>query len=327
MIQRIAVLVFDGIGSFHLSIPAMVFGEDRTSLGLPRIEVVPCALTPGRICSSLGLEMTVRHGPEAMSEADLLIVPSWKDMNKPAPPALLEGLRQAHRAGKPVVGLCLGAFLVAEAGLLDGRTATTHWAWADEFQRRFPRVELDPHVLYIDHGDVVTSAGTAAGLDCCLHLIRKEYGAELANRLARRLVIPPHRQGGQAQYVEHPVRVNGRTDRIGQTLEWAQAHLGEALDIDRLANHAAMSRRTFTRHFQKSTGMSVVPWLTQQRIRLAQRLLETSDSPVERIAEMAGFGNPLSLRIAFMKELNTTPSHYRREFAASVTTRPSVSSC
>ena len=314
MIQRIAVLAFDGIGSFHLSIPYMVFGDDRTSLGLPETEILLFATTPGRIRSSMGLEMNVQHGLEAMEEADLVILPAWADIDRPAPEALLESLVQTHRAGKPIVGLCLGAFLVAEAGLLDGRTATTHWAWADIFRQRFPQVSLDPHVLYIDHGDVVTSAGTAAGLDCCLHLLRKECGADLANRLARRLVTPPHRQGGQAQYVEHATKLNGSVDRIGQTLEWALAHLDRPLDIDTLADHAAMSRRTFTRHFQKATGLSVVQWLTRQRIYLAQSLLETTDTPIEQISTMAGFGSALSFRAAFTKELDTTPSQYRREF-------------
>lgn len=314
MIQRIAVLAFDGISSFHLSIPYAVFGEDRTSIGLPKFEMAMCAPHPGRIRTSAGFELDVASGPEALKHADLVIIPSWKEVDRAAPEELLAGVRDAHQAGKVIVGLCLGAFVLAEAGLLDGRKATTHWAWAELFKQRFPKVTIDPQVLYIDHGDAVTSAGMAAGLDCCLHLLRKACGAELANRLARRLVIPPHRQGSQAQYVEHPVRINGNGDRIGQALEWARGRLGEALDIDGLANHAAMSRRTFTRHFQKATGMSVLQWLTTQRLHLAQRLLETTGTSIERISAMAGFRSPLSLRAAFMKELGTTPSLYRREF-------------
>jgi len=169
-------------------------------------------------------------------------------------------------------------------------------------------------VLYIDHGDVVTSAGTAAGLDCCLHLLRQEVGAELANSVARRLVIPPHRQGGQAQYVEQPAALNAGSSRLSQTLEWALGRIHEPLGIDALAGHAAMSRRTFTRHFQKATGMGVVAWLAAQRLCLAQRLLESSDLPIEEITGRAGFGSPLSLRLAFAKALDTTPSQYRREF-------------
>jgi transcriptional regulator GlxA family with amidase domain len=178
-------------------------------------------------------------------------------------------------------------------------------------------VTLDSHVLYIDHGDVVTSAGTAAGMDCCLHLLRQDLGAELANRVARRLVIPPHRQGSQAQYVEQPSFGSTGVDRIAKALEWAQARLESNLDIDTLASHAAMSRRTFTRHFQMATGMSFVRWLTGQRLFLAQRLLETTDVPIEQVASRTGFGSALSLRLAFAKALNTTPSQYRREFGSS----------
>lgn len=324
MIQRIAVFVFEGISPFHLSVPHLVFGEARTGLDLPVFELVYFALAPGRVHTSMGSQIAVTQGLEAMQHADLIIFPSWQQVDQPVAPALLAALQQAHQRGAVVLGLCLGAFIVAEAGLLDGRTATTHWEWAEPFARRFPRVTLDAQVLYIDHGDVITSAGTAAGLDCCLHVLRKQCGAERAARLARRLVIPPHRQGGQAQFVEHPVRPEQHPDRLGQTLEWARSQLTEPLDIDRLAAHAAMSRRTFTRHFAKATGMSVVQWLTVQRVTQAQRLLETTDWPIEQVAQRAGFGSVLSLRQAFSKELNTTPRQYRREFRgeAAVTVEP-----
>lgn len=319
MIQRIAILAFDGISSFHLAIPYTVFGEDRTEIGLPKFEVTLCALEPWRVRSSMGFEMSVSHNLQAFMDADVVIIPSWTEVDKPAPRELIGALRAAHQAGKIIVGLCLGAFVVAEAGLLDGRKGTTHWAWAESFRKRFPQVTLDPLVLYIDHGDVITSAGTAAGLDCCLHLLRKACGAELANRLARRLVIPPHRQGGQAQYVEQPVQANGGAARISQTLDWARGCLDTELNIDKLASHAAMGRRTFTRHFQKATGMTVLQWLTQQRLYLVQRLLESTDIPIERISGMAGFGSALSLRLAFMKELKTTPNRYRQEFRGKTT--------
>jgi transcriptional regulator GlxA family with amidase domain len=236
-------------------------------------------------------------------------------VERSAPAPVIEALQRAHRRGSRIVGLCMGSFPVAEAGLLDGRAGTTHWAWAETFARRFPAVRLDPKVLYIDHGDVVTSAGTAAGLDCCLHLLRQDVGAELANRVARRLVVPPHRQGSQAQFVEQPSLADTGVDRMARTLEWAQAHLDQDCGIDALARRAAMSRRSFTRHFHQATGMSVVQWLTAQRLALAQRLLETTDAPMERVAQKAGFGSPLSLRLAFARELDTTPSLYRREFS------------
>ncbi len=314
MPRHIAVLAFDGISAFHLSVPHMVFGEDRQEIGLPRYVISVCAVKPGIIRSSMGLEMKVRNGLAALDKADMVIIPSWNDIRHASSPLLLRRLQKAHRRGARIVGLCLGAFVVAEAGLLDGRAATTHWSWSGLFGERFPKVKLEPDVLYIDQGDVVTSAGTAAGLDCCLHLLRQDHGAEIANRLARRLVIPPHRQGNQAQYVEQPSVANRGADRIANTLEWMQGRLDQDLDIDAMAGHAAMSRRTFTRHFHKATGMSVGRWLTAQRVFLAQRLLETSDAPVERIAAQAGFGSSLSLRLCFSKVLHTTPSRYRREF-------------
>lgn len=312
---RIALLAFDGISDFHLAVPHMVFGEDRRAMGIPRYRVEVCAARPGLIRSAAGFELRIRHGLEALQRADTVIVPSWNEVERAAPTPVIEALQAAHRRGRRIVGLCMGAFLVAEAGLLDGRTGTTHWAWAELFARRFPEVQLDPKVLYIDHGDVVTSAGTAAGLDCCLHLLRRDIGAELANRVARRLVVPPHRQGSQAQYVEQPTLSNSGVQRLARTLEWAQAHLDEELGIDALARRAAMSRRTFTRHFHDATGLSVVQWLTAQRLSLAQRLLETTDAPIERVAQKAGFGSPLSLRLGFSKALGTTPSQYRREFS------------
>lgn len=315
MQKRIALLAFDGISDFHLAVPHMVFGEDRRDLGVPRYRVDVCAARKGSIRSSAGFELRIRHGLEALKGADMVIVPSWNEVERAAPVAVIEALQAAHRRGSRIVGLCMGAFLVAEAGLLDGRAGTTHWAWAELFAQRFPEVSLDPKVLYIDHGDVVTSAGTAAGLDCCLHLLRRDIGAELANRVARRLVVPPHRQGSQAQYVEQPSINNSGVDRLARTLEWVQAHLDEDLGIDALARRAAMSRRTFTRHFHDATGLSVVQWLTAQRLSLAQRLLETTDAPIEKVAQKAGFGSPLSLRLSFAKALDTTPSQYRREFS------------
>ena len=315
MPRHIALLVFDGISDFHLAVPHTVFAEDRSHIGVPRYRVSVCAARRGPIRTAAGLELRGAHGLDALKHADTVIVPSWYDVERAAPAPVIEALRRAHRRGSRVVGLCMGAFPVAEAGLLDGRAGTTHWAWTETFARRFPAVRLDPKVLYIDHGDVVTSAGTAAGLDCCLHLLRQDVGAELANRVARRLVVPPHRQGSQAQFVEQPTLHNTGVDRMARTLEWAQAHLDQDCGIDVLARRAAMGRRTFTRHFHQATGMSVVQWLTAQRLSLAQRLLETTDAPIERVAQKAGFGSPLSLRLSFAKALDTTPSQYRREFS------------
>lgn len=313
----VAVVAFDQISAFHLTVPCAVF-EQREAPGLPAFDLRVCAAEPGPLRTSAGFTVQADHGLRELARADIVVVPSWRDTSEPAPPALLRALRQAHARGALVVGLCLGAFVLAEAGLLDGRAATTHWMWADDFSARYPRVRLDRDVLYVDAGDVVTSAGTAAGIDCCLHVLRRRWGAEAANSVARRLVVPPHRQGGQAQYVEQPVPASVGADRLSGVLAWVSAHLDRAHDLDSLAARAAMSRRTFTRHFRQATGGTVGQWLLSQRLALAQRLLETSDAPVETIAAQAGFGTPLSLRQHFRRALKVSPSAYRREFRQSV---------
>src|SRR5262245_430214 len=202
--NTIAVVAFDGISPFHLSVPCLVF-EDRSDVGVPRFELLVCTAEPGALQTTAGFTIQVDLGLEAIRKASIVIVPSWHDALDPPPKALLQALQAAHRRGARIVGLCLGAFVLAEAGLLDGRPATTHWHVAAEFAQRFPKVLLQPDVLYVDDGDILTSAGTAAGIDCCLHLLRSQHGAEVANRVARRMVVAPHRQGGQAQYIEQPV--------------------------------------------------------------------------------------------------------------------------
>ena len=311
--RTIAVVAFDGISPFHLSVPGLVFGEDRTEEGVPRFPVRVCALQR-HITTSGGFSIEAPHGLEALSRAGMVIVPSWRNVAERPPDALLAALRRAHARGATVVGLCLGAFVLAYAGLLEGRRATTHWRWADDFRRRFPSVRLDAHVLYIDEGRVVTSAGTAAAIDCCLHLMRARVGAEVANRVARRIVVAPHRQGGQAQFVEAPLPVRPGADRLSLALDWARAHLEERLDLDLLAKKALMSRRTFTRRFRELTGTTVAKWLNAQRVTRAQRLLETTRLPVERVASSAGFGSSLSLRQHFAKTLRMAPLAYRRQF-------------
>ena len=312
--DRIAVIAFDGISPFHLSVPCIVFGEDRRDMGLPAFDFHVCAVEPGSLRSAAGFGLHVDEGLGALAGSGTVIVPSWPADLPPVPAALTAALRAAHAAGSRIVGLCLGAFVLGEAGLLAGRPATTHWRWAEPFAQRFPTTRVDPRVLYIDDGDIVTSAGTAASLDCCLYLLRQRVGAELSNRLARGLVVPPHRQGNQAQYIEQPVAARPGDERLVRTLEWAAAHLDEPLTVDALARHAAMSRRTFTRHFRRATGATVGEWLTGHRLALAQRLLETSDTSVEQIAGAAGFGTALSLRLHFARAFSISPAAYRREF-------------
>jgi transcriptional regulator GlxA family with amidase domain len=313
--ETIAVVAFDGISPFHLSVPCMVFGEDRTETGAPRFRVRVCAPEPGPLRTNAGFDLVVPHGLEAIRRAQIVVVPSWRDDGRPAPPALIRALQAAHRRGATVVGLCLGAFVLAEAGLLDGRPATTHWNLAATFARQYPKVSLQPEVLYVDDGDVLTSAGTAAGIDCCLHLLRVRYGAETANRAARRMVVAPHRQGGQAQYIQQPVPATAERDRLAPLLEWLGKHLDVPHELDELARRALMSRRTFTRRFRESTGTTVGQWIQNQRLALAQRLLETTNHPVERVATGAGFGSAVSLRKHFTSAFKVSPTVYRRQFS------------
>jgi transcriptional regulator GlxA family with amidase domain len=313
-ISTVAVVAFDGISPFHLSVPCLVFGNDFSGEGVPRFKLLVCAEKPGSLQTTAGFSIAVQHGLGVLAKAQTVVVPSWRDPMERPPEALLKALQAAHRRGARIVGLCLGAFVLAEAGLLDGRPATTHWALASAFAARYPRVELQPDVLYVDDGDVLTSAGTAAAIDCCLHLLRKEHGAEVANRMARRMVVAPQRQGGQAQYVEQPLPATASGHRLSAILAWVQENLDQGHSLDALARRALMSRRTFTRHFRQITGTTVGRWLTSQRLALAQRQLESTDRSMDQIALDAGFGSAVSLRQHFAATLGTSPSTYRREF-------------
>lgn len=307
---KIAVIAFNGITPFHLSVPCLVFDASRGG----HFNVRVCAADGTPLTTSAGFDIATGHGLEALAEADLVIMPSWHDDCRPAPPLLLQALRAAHDRRARVVGLCLGAFPLAEAGLLDGKIATTHWAFADRLAQRFPAVRVDREVLYVDQDDVLTSAGVAAGLDCCLHLLRQLRGAELANAVARQLVVAPHRQGGQAQFIERPLPVSRSDGRFADVLAWVGARLEQPHSIDVLAARAAMSRRHFTRHFRQATGSSFKQWLLMQRLAQARRLLEHGDAAIEVVAQQAGFGSALSLRQHFKAQLQLSPSAYRKAY-------------
>jgi transcriptional regulator GlxA family with amidase domain len=312
--ETVAVVAFDGISPFHLSVPCLVFGEDRTAERKPRFRLKVCAADKGPLSTNAGFTISAPHGLAALRTADIIVVPSWREDGRDAPDELLAALRAAHRRGATLVGLCLGAFVLAQAGLLDGRPATTHWHLAPAFARRFPQVHLQPEVLYVDDGDILTSAGTAAGIDCCLHLLRVRYGAEAANSAARRMVVAPHRAGGQAQYIQQPLPAAPERDRLRPVMEWMSRRLAEPHSLDELAQRALMSRRTFTRHFREATGTTVGRWLQNQRLALAQRLLETTQHPIERVASEAGFGSAVSLRQHFAAAFKVSPLSYRRQF-------------
>ncbi|HKN79646.1 MAG TPA: helix-turn-helix domain-containing protein [Lysobacter sp.] len=313
---KVAVVAFDGISVFHLSVPCVVF--QSPAQGAPAFEVVVCAADRGAIRTTSGFRLAGLASLVALNKADAIVVPSWRDVEERPPERLLRALRDAHARGAQVVGLCLGAHVLAEAGLLDGRRATTHWEYAERLAHRFPAVEVDPNVLYVEEDRVMTSAGTAAGLDACLHLLRQRIGADAANRVARRLVVPPHRQGGQAQFIEQPLpRTSGGT-RLATLVDAVRSRIAEPHTLDSLATEARMSRRTFTRRFKALTGTTVVAWLLAERLARSQQLLETTDQPVERIAELAGFGSVVSLRQHFRTAFGVSPTQWRRTFAQPV---------
>lgn len=312
MHHAIAIVAFERISPFHLSAPCVVFGDRHP--GVPPFDFAVCATQPGRLATTAGFSIVVEHGLEKLLTADTIIVPSWRDPAERAPAALLAALVAAHKRGARIVGLCLGAYVLAQAGLLDGRAATTHWAYAEDFARRHPGVRLQPDVLYLEDGRMLTSAGTVAAIDCCLYMLRQQLGGEIANSVARRLVVPPHRQGGQAQFVTQPLPANATDARLSGLLDWVRAHLDQTHTLDSLAARATMSRRTFTRHFRQMTGATVGAWLLGERLALAQRLLESSSHSVETVSNLAGFGSAVSLRQHFRTAFGVSPVAWRRTF-------------
>jgi len=310
--SSVALAVTDGTPLFELAGACEVFGVDR-ELADPWYDLTICG--PASAVIGGWLTAGIRHGLDALADADTVIVPSCRDAAEPLPPALVDAVRAAHRAGARVASLCTGAFVLAEAGLLDGRRATTHWAHTALLQHRYPAVQVDPDVLYIDDGDVLTSAGKAAGLDLCLHLVRTDYGTAVANALARSLVIPPHRAGGQAQFIPAAV-AHGRDHVLADLLPWALERLDHPLTVRDLARQAGMSSRNLARHFTAVTGSSPLRWLLTQRVRRAQELLETSDLSVEQIAARTGMGTATTLRRHFSQQLGVPPDTYRRTFRA-----------
>ncbi|TAP43161.1 helix-turn-helix domain-containing protein [Arthrobacter sp. S39] len=310
---RIAVYAFDGATMFHLAVPQMVFDEVARQ-GLAGWKTVLFSDQAGGITTAEGYRLGGVKGPGAAEEADIVVVPSWFDDGRALTDSLRRVLQGAHVRGVPILGLCLGAIPVADAGLLAGRRAVTHWQAFDALAVRHPDVPLDQFVLYIDHGDVLTSAGTASALDACLHVVRSRLGAEAANQVARSLVIAPHRDGGQAQYIDRPVPPRATDDPISRLLEWALGRLGEPLTIDRLAAQAHLSRRTFVRSFRAATGTTPAAWIRARRLDAARRLLETTDLPVDQVSADCGFGNAVTLRQNFAAAFSTTPTEYRRRF-------------
>ncbi|HEU0236133.1 MAG TPA: transcriptional regulator FtrA [Candidatus Limnocylindrales bacterium] len=312
--RTVAALIGEGVLTFDFACPCEVFGYDRSDIVTPWYRYLVVSQDPPPIRSSTGFMLYPEHGLDALEEADTIVVPGWADDLRPPRPETIAALRDAYNRGARILSVCIGAFVLAEAGLLDGRRATTHWRWADRLSDRYPAVHVDANVLYVDDGQVMTSAGTAAGIDLCLHVVRQDYGAEIANQVARRIVMPPHREGGQAQYIETPIPDAAEDDPIGEVMTWVVEHLADEMTVDDLAARAAMSPRSFMRHFKAKTGTTPLDWILRQRIRLAQRLLETTDLPLEFVAEEAGFGSAITMRHHFAQRVSVSPQQYRRTF-------------
>ncbi|HTZ91197.1 MAG TPA: helix-turn-helix domain-containing protein [Streptosporangiaceae bacterium] len=320
MLKDVAVVVLDGLEPFELGVLCEVFGTDRTDEGLPGYDFAVVAGEDGPLRSAAGFSLATTFGLDRLESADLIAVPAASDSRcarSDWPEPLLAALRRAVDRNAQVLSVCTGAFILGAAGLLDGRACTTHWRHAAMLARMYPSAKVDPSVLYVDAGAVITSAGTAAGIDACLYMVRKEQGSRVANAIARRMVVPPHRDGGQAQYVERPV-AEPDCDTLSDVIEWMQRNLDRAITVDELASLAAMSPRTFARRFVQETGTTPGRWLISQRILVAQQLLEETDEIVDVIAERAGFGNAATLRHHFRAWRATTPNAYRRTFRESV---------
>ncbi|MBS2536642.1 helix-turn-helix domain-containing protein [Catenulispora sp. NF23] len=310
----VAVAVTEGAPIFEISIPVEVFGRVRPGMADLGYQVQICNPESGPVFAGGGFVAPGGHTYAALAKADTVILSAISDVREELSAELIAAVRQAHANGARVASLCSGAFILAAAGLLDGRRATTHWLYAEEFRKRFPAVLLDPAVLYIDHGDVLTSAGTTAGIDLCLAMVAADHGADVANTLARRLVAPTHRSGGQAQYVETPAPPAAGRDGLGPLLDWMRTHLDEPLTVAALARQANVAERTLIRRFHTAVGTTPGKWLTAQRVLHARCLLETTDLPVERVASAAGLGGAANLRHHFTEVVGVAPSDYRRSF-------------
>lgn len=314
--MRIAVHAFDGMTMFHLAAPLLVFGEVGR-LGLaPGWETTVWTDDGRGIRTAENLLVDDVAGPACVAGADLVVLPSWPTDLRPADPEMTAVVGAAHSRGAIVAGLCLGAFPVVDCVPLEGRSVVTHWAVAPELARRRPGVSVDPVALYLDHGDVLTSAGTASSLDACLHIVRSHLGSAAATQVARHIVVAPHREGNQAQYVDRPMPEPGGVGHLGRTIDWALAHLDRALGVDELADHAGMSRRNFTRRFAEVTGTTPARWVLARRLDEARRLLETTTWPMTRIAATCGFASVVTFRQNFVSAYATTPTSYRERFTS-----------
>lgn len=315
----VAVIATSRFSPFHFSVPCILFGTALPQQDLFRLEI--CTEIPGSVHTSLGLSINVSQGLERLDSADIIIVPYWHNPAERPSQVLLDKLVSSWQRGATVVGLCLGTYVLAYSGLLTGHHATTHWEFEQDFIARFPNVHLNNNALYISDERLITSAGTAAGIDCCLNIIREHYGSAIANRVARRMLVSPYREGDQAQFIERPVPVSTRDGKMNELIEYLRRNLEKQHDLDSLSRLVNMSRRTLTRHFLNATGISLGDWLNAERLQRSQELLETTDQSIEAVAGISGFQSPVSFRQSFKARFNVSPSEWRRRFRGPVTGR------
>ncbi|GGY90205.1 transcriptional regulator FtrA [Pseudoduganella plicata] len=310
--HRVVALAYDGLCTFEFGCTVELFALDRPELGVDWYDFRVAAVERGPIRAAGGITVQARYAPGLLRRADTIVIPGWRDADEEPPAALLALIRAAHRRGARLCSICSGVFVLAAAGVLDGQRVTTHWRYADRLARRYPRIQVEPDALYIDNGQVITSAGSAAGLDMLLHLVRRDYGARVGNLVAQRLVVPPHRAGGQAQVLPRPMPAD-EAGRLARLMDWLRRHPAGPHTVASMAGRAAMSPRTLQRQFQDATGLGPTEWLTRERIAIARDLLE-SPLPLAQVAERAGFGSEESLRHHFRRLLDTSPGAYRKAF-------------
>ncbi|MES2297359.1 MAG: transcriptional regulator FtrA [Pseudomonadota bacterium] len=313
----VVALAYDRLCTFEFGCVVELFALERPELEVPWYDFAVCAIEAGPIRAAGGIVLSAPHAPELLERADTIVIPGWRDPAEAPPPALLAQIRAAHQRGARLCSICSGVFVLAAAGVLDGLRATTHWRYADQLARRYPRIEVLADDLYVDEGQIITSAGSAAGLDMLLHVVRRDYGARIGNLVAQRLVVPPHREGGQAQFLPRPMARDER-GRLTRLMEWVRANPALAHTIKSLAERASMSPRTLQRQFHEATGLGPVEWLIRERLAIAKELLEQPDLALAQVAERAGFGSEESMRHHMRRLAATTPGAYRRQFANTV---------
>jgi AraC family transcriptional activator FtrA len=309
----VVALAYDRLCTFEFGCTVELFALERPELDVDWYDFAVCAVEQGPIRAAGGITVQAPYAPELLALADTIIIPGWRDADELPPPQLLDWLRAAHAHGARLCSICSGVFVLAAAGLLDGQRATTHWRYAERLAQRYPLIDVQPDHLYVDNGQVITAAGSAAGLDMLLHLVRRDHGAKVGNLVAQRLVVAPHREGGQAQFLPRPM-AQGEQGRLSKLLDWLRSHPAQPHTVASMAERAAMSPRTLQRQFQQATGFGPVEWLIRERVAIVKEMLEDPDVPLTQIAERAGFGSEESLRHHFRRLAATTPGAYRKRF-------------